>query len=45
MKAPTDLAVHAISHPSMARYAVPKVFDLEAPLEATGKKAAKWSDD
>ena len=40
-----DLAVHAVSHPSMARYAVSKVLDLEASLEATGKKASKRRDD
>ena len=45
MKAQTDLAVHAIGHASMAGYAVPEVFDLKAPLEATRKKPAKWCND
>ena len=39
------LAVHAVSHAPMSRYAVAKVLDLEAALEARGKEAAKGSDD
>ena len=43
--AAADLAVHTICHASMTRYAVPKVFDFEAPLETTCKKPAKRSND
>lgn len=39
------LAVHAISHASMPWYAVSKILDLEAPLEATGKETSKGSND
>ena len=40
-----DLAVHTVCHASMARYAVPKVLDFEATLEAACKEAAKGSND
>lgn len=43
--AAADLAVHTVSHAPMTRYAVPKVLDFEATLEATCEETAKWSND
>lgn len=39
------LTVHSVRHPPMAWYAVPKILDLEAALEATREEAAKRRDD
>ena len=39
------LAVHAVGHAPMPRYAVAKVLDLEAALEPRGKEATKGGND
>lgn len=37
-----ELTVHAVSHASMARNRVAKVFDVECALKPRRKETAKW---
>ena len=39
-----ELAVHPVSHTTVARNRVAEVLDLEGSLESGSEEASKWSD-